>query len=60
MKDRLKIKQRTGAKENEYREIRLSQKWYYHKASYKNLEFFREEPKFASKFSSSHVKKEIR
>lgn len=42
MKKIAKIKQRTGQKENEYREIRLSQKWYYHKASYKNLEFFRE------------------
>ena len=52
-----KIKQRTGQKENECRKIRLSQKWYYHKASCKNLDSFLErEPKFASKFSSSQCK----
>ena len=52
-----KIKQRTGQKENECRKIRLSQKWYYHKASCKNLDrFLEKEPKFASKFSSSQCK----
>ena len=52
-----KIKQRTGQKENECRKIRLRQKWYYHKASCKNLDrFLEKEPKFASKFSSSQCK----